>query len=423
MPANYVLQDERVPLPTDSVSTSYSISPERQLIVRCAGSYDWNQELTSPMIRLLATHWERVFTTRIPTLVKSYVRIAKDAMLAFHQTVTAQAGAARAAHMSLLSGQLTTHGDALQAICNEVIEYINATQREINREFTPGVQEVMVDAYNYCTNERGSGSFMRMKRFMEEHVDRHKRNMFERSVNSIKAKLNQMVKDVEDLLDESTARLYGEISRDYHSVFGGEAQDFSGGTSRAVREVKEKVRQALVDFERPFKVVIGLEAEPKAEPKEEDLDGEGINREGANGDGADNQIQGDADSARSKTVVKDEVMDDDGPNNNDKDLEEPGPSNNHKNSGEPSSKNRSASPTPALGTRSRTRGVVKKEPLGEAGPSNNRHGPVHTQGDDLDEFPPEADNADDSDFAPNGDGDQQMRDGSGGGDDDDYMED
>jgi hypothetical protein len=414
MLANYVLQDERVSLPTHSVSSSSSISPERQLIVRCAGSYDWNQELTSPMIRLLATHWERVFTTRIPALVKSYVRIAKDAMLDFHQTVTAQAGPARAAHMSLLSGQLTTHGDSLQATCNEVIEYINATQREINREFTPGVQEVMMDAYTYCTNESGSGSFMRMKRYMEEHVDRHKRDMFERSVNSIKAKLNQMVKQVEDLLDESTARLYGEISRDYHSVFGGEAQDFSGGTSRAVREVKEKVRQALIDFERPFKVVVGLEAEPKVEPKEEDVDGEGVN-----GVGADNQIQAEADSAGSKTIVKEEVMDEDGPNGNGQNLEEPGPSNNHKDSGEASAINRSASPTPALGTRSRNKGVVKKEPLGEAGPSNNRHGPVYIKGED-DEFPPEADNDDDDDFAPDGDGDEQMGGGSGG-DDDDYM--
>ncbi|KAA8898231.1 hypothetical protein FN846DRAFT_910178 [Sphaerosporella brunnea] len=321
------------------------------------GAYDWNAELTAPLIKLLATHWERVFNTRIPAIVRSYVRIAKDAMLAFHNTVTAQAGPARAAHMHLLSGQLTTHGDAMQAICNEIIEFVNTTQREINREFAPGVQQAMVQAYMYCTNESGSGCFARMKGFMQQHVEQNKRVMFERSVNSIKCRLGDMVKSIEDMIDESTARLYSEISRDYHSVFGGEAKDFSGGQGRQNREIREKVRQALVDFERPFKVVVGLDVEPKAEAKEED-DGTGDLQL----DGPSRQIS--AGAASSMSAAAEDI------------LGEPGPSN----------------------TRRRPR--VKEEDSDDQPRAKLEYYDEH--------FPPEADNDADSDFAPDIDGGEHM---------------
>lgn len=96
--------------------------------------------------------------------------------------MTAQAGPGHAAHLHLLSGQLTTHGDAVQTIGNEAVEVVNVAQREINREFTPTVQQIMGEAYLYCVQERGPGSFMRMKAFMEQHVDTHKRSMFEKAV-------------------------------------------------------------------------------------------------------------------------------------------------------------------------------------------------------------------------------------------------
>lgn len=182
--------------------------------------------------------------------------------------MVAQAGPAHAGHLHLLSGQLTTHGDALQALGNEVTELVNTTQREINREFTPVIQGIMHESYEYCMNERGSGSFMRMKAFMEQHVNTHHRRMFEKAVNGVKDKLLALARQAEDVLDENTARLYQEMQRDYHSIFGGHAQDFTGGQGRAIRDAKEKVKTALVGFEKPFREVVGFpddDEEPKVE--------------------------------------------------------------------------------------------------------------------------------------------------------------
>jgi len=84
------------------------------------------------------------------------------------------------------------------------------------------------------------------------------------------------MKRVEDVFDEFTALMYAEMQRDYHSIFGGEAQDFSGGQGRQVRDMKEKVQKALEGFQGPFRAVVGLEDEPTAKKEEEEAMGDQV---------------------------------------------------------------------------------------------------------------------------------------------------
>jgi len=84
------------------------------------------------------------------------------------------------------------------------------------------------------------------------------------------------MKRVEDVFDESTALMYAEMQRDYHSIFGGETQDFSGGQGRQVRDMKEKVQKALEGFQGPFRAVVGLEDEPTAKKEEEEAMGDQV---------------------------------------------------------------------------------------------------------------------------------------------------
>jgi hypothetical protein len=233
------------------------------------GTHDFNAFLTAPLLRHIATSWEMTFTRRIPAILTSHVKSARELILTFHNSVSAQAGPARVAHLHLLAGQLTNHGDFLSSTASEIIEQINAAQKEVNREFVPGVQNAMRPAYELCSAEAGSGCFMRMKAHMNHHVSTNNVSMFETTVNSIRDRLLKMVRVSENAMQESTAQLYKEMQRNYMSIFGGTSKpkDFSGGAGIRERELKAKVRVALEEFQTPFKIAAGLLPDPEWIPQ------------------------------------------------------------------------------------------------------------------------------------------------------------
>jgi hypothetical protein len=98
-----------------------------------------------------------------------------------------------------------------------------------------------------------------------------------------------LMKRVEDVFDESTALMYAEMQRDYHSICGGEAQDFSGGQGRQVRDMKEKVQKALEGFQGPFRAVVGLEDEPTAKKEEEAMGDQVMGEAGPSGSRSDDE--------------------------------------------------------------------------------------------------------------------------------------
>lgn len=151
-----------------------------------------------------------------------------------------------------------SHGDTLQALGNEIIELVNATQREINREFSPAVQAAMEQAYAHCAAEGGTGMFMRIKAYMAEYVEHKKRDLFETAVKEVKSRLLKMINQVRDRMEEDTMLLYNGMQRDYHSIFGGQAQDFTGGHGRIMRDLKDGVKESLVGFEEPFRELVGV---------------------------------------------------------------------------------------------------------------------------------------------------------------------
>jgi len=319
---------------TEMVSLFITIYRTRLMSI---GAHDWNMQLAEPMIRIIAAPWEKVFSRRTPTLVKKYATQTREKITCFHKAVADQAGPSRAAHLHLLSGQLNTYGDSLQGkscllvictealICgkgtvNDLVDIINTTQREINREFTPVIMAVMHDSYSWCTAERGPGQFMRMKECMHRHAESHKTDMFEQSTTAVKARLIQLVKRVEDGMEEVTMGLYADMQKDYHSIFGGEAQDFSGGAGRKEREVKNTLKNALKDFEKPFLLVVGqdvkedpeTEIETAHQVKVEDIghvNGEAKPDEGKSAEPNTKQRNQDAAALMKEVKVKDEIMD------------------------------------------------------------------------------------------------------------------
>lgn len=246
-----------------------------------------NGQLSDPMIKMLASTWEKTFSRRIPSVLQQYCALSKDAITLFHNEVEERAKkmGMGVASIHVLSGQLNTYGDVFKGVAMDITAQINITQREINREFTPIIAGMMATAYDYCAHESGPGSFARMKHGMEEHVQTIHRTMFERSTAEVKQRLMEMIKGAETKLEETTTKIFNLLERDYRSIFGGNPRQFSGGRlSREEDKLRETVKQTLVGFEDRFKRVAKGNPTPSVDEEEragalntqEVMEGEGV---------------------------------------------------------------------------------------------------------------------------------------------------
>lgn len=217
-----------------------------------------NGQLSDPMIKVLASSWEKTFSRRIPSVLLQYYVLSKDAITLFHNEVEGRAKqiGVGVASFRVLSGQLNTYGDAFKSVAMDITAQINITQREINREFAPIIATVMATAYDFCTRESGPGSFARMKHGMKEHVQNVHRTMFEQSTAEVKKRLIGMIEEAEMKLRETTTNIFNLLERDYRNIFGGSPGQFSEGRlSIEEDKLRELVMKALVGFEDRFKRV------------------------------------------------------------------------------------------------------------------------------------------------------------------------
>lgn len=98
------------------------------------------------MMKILASGWERTFTRRLPMVMASFSRNAATPLRKFHRDIEArdrQVGSSIAG-LHMLENQVSAYESILKDLSNAMKEQINATQRDINREFTPVIEQAMV---------------------------------------------------------------------------------------------------------------------------------------------------------------------------------------------------------------------------------------------------------------------------------------
>ena len=88
----------------------------------------------------------------------SFVRNAAKVLKDFHRDMDNRARKVGAgiAGLSMLQQQLQVYDNILKDVANNAKEMVNTAQKDINREFTPVVEEAMLWAYEACTAERGT---------------------------------------------------------------------------------------------------------------------------------------------------------------------------------------------------------------------------------------------------------------------------
>ncbi|KAL8711916.1 MAG: hypothetical protein Q9225_007039 [Loekoesia sp. 1 TL-2023] len=170
--------------------------------------------------------WEKAFSRQLPTKVLSFARHAFDVLTEFHRKIERRVCELGRGTTGLepLRQQLTVYDDIFKETATSVKESINTSQKEINREFVPVIQETLRPVYEACVNEHGPGSFARMKNTMDTQISAKRFSMFRESVDRVRKRLLAMIKVQEKTLADKVDEVLLAIQRDYLPVLGcGEA--------------------------------------------------------------------------------------------------------------------------------------------------------------------------------------------------------
>jgi hypothetical protein len=153
-----------------------------------------NAELMDPILRRGATAWERAFQRRLPEAIQAYTKDAGKVLTSFHSKIEerARSNGVGLASLSMLKASIARYEQMFQAVAIDLLHAMQEAQKDANREFVPIISQFMRQAYDLCTNERGPGSFMRMKDHMVGHVDRARHNMFNEATNSVEKHIGRM---------------------------------------------------------------------------------------------------------------------------------------------------------------------------------------------------------------------------------------
>ncbi|KAF2139631.1 uncharacterized protein K452DRAFT_300175 [Aplosporella prunicola CBS 121167] len=241
-----------------------------------AGPRDFNEELMAPVIKSIASNWEKCFQRQLPVQVASFTDKVTKLLKNFHKDVQRRAhdNGVSIARLSGLSQQLQNYEPFLKEQIKVITDQMNDIQREANREFTPAIAAAMRHAYSLCANESGTGSYVRMKSHMHTQVDRERRTMFQVACNTVKAQLTLMCDKVKSELAIRAKGVYQTARRDYATLLGN-----LGSVDKVEppedHELKSKVHEVVEGAEEVFRrLVEGEDNEEAAEKGEEEGENE-----------------------------------------------------------------------------------------------------------------------------------------------------
>lgn len=218
-----------------------------------AGLRNFNADLMNPILRKLATGWERAFQNRLPKAFEVYTKNSGTVLLKFHQMIEerAHSNGVGLASLALLRSSIDTYERMFQEFGAELLAAMIELQKDANREFIPPIAAAMATAYHLCADERGGGSYMRMKGHMTGHVEQERHAMFARATQTVEGHLNQMCRSLEEKMANKADEIFASMRADYMNVLGG-VQISHGAMTREERTMRSEVRGHLKDLNTEF---------------------------------------------------------------------------------------------------------------------------------------------------------------------------
>jgi hypothetical protein len=121
------------------------------------GPQNWNAQLIEPMLKEIASGWERTFSRRTPRIFVAFPTGAAQILQAFHADVENQAmqSGHAVAVTQVLSQHVSTYLGIFRDITTSVVAQVVDKAKDINREFQPAIAAAVFPAYATCAAERG----------------------------------------------------------------------------------------------------------------------------------------------------------------------------------------------------------------------------------------------------------------------------
>ncbi|TAQ85772.1 hypothetical protein B7494_g5916 [Chlorociboria aeruginascens] len=229
-------------------STYKAICRRDGVYTNARGPHDFNQELTEPMMKLLASHWEKAFARRLPQVLEGFARSSNELLKSFHQQIESRAVQhGGIAGVAMLHQQLQNYKAILKDSIKQMNEVVNALQREANREFTPVIAGYLASAYAWCAAETGAGQYGRMRQHMLAHIDNNRSVMFAEACQRVKDRLSIMCRAVEEIMSNKTDEVFMLMRRDYLTVINGALVPQGELMPKWERQLRAAVSKAIED--------------------------------------------------------------------------------------------------------------------------------------------------------------------------------
>ncbi|KAF2102156.1 hypothetical protein NA57DRAFT_35654, partial [Rhizodiscina lignyota] len=192
---------------------------------RLEGGYHWStykaivrrDGVAEPLLKHLSGGWERAFQRRLPIILNEFTSRASRLLHDFHKVVETEARLQGVgfAGMGMLAQQLNSYSQSFRNAAGQMVNVITEMQRTANREFTPVIKDHLLPAYETCTNERGTGSFARMKHAMGSYIAAEQNTMFRHATDTVKKHLDSICQTVHDQMGKQTMYVLQAMRRDY----------------------------------------------------------------------------------------------------------------------------------------------------------------------------------------------------------------
>jgi hypothetical protein len=223
-----------------------------------AGHRDFNSDLVDPIIKRLATGWERAFQIRLPKAFDTYIGNSSKLLHKFHEYIEerAKTSGVGLASLSILKTQVCNYEQLFKDLGTALIAQMNELQRHANRDFSPCIATIMHTVYDVCTEERGAGSYKRMKEHMEHHVEQERHMMFHKAIATVNKHLDDMCEALQDSMKTKADEIFVQMNGDYTRVLGGAAGNKPVNVqSKEERELKSAVREILEGIDAQFEPI------------------------------------------------------------------------------------------------------------------------------------------------------------------------
>ncbi|KAK3064184.1 hypothetical protein LTS18_009470 [Coniosporium uncinatum] len=259
------------------------------------GLHDFNAQLAEPLMKCLASGWETAFNKKMPQVLAVFSNESSDMLQHFHTTIDQRARehGVGLAGLYALEQQPVSLEQQFQHLAAALVEMATKLQRDANRAFTPTIAMAMMQAYELCTNESGTGSFTRMKSHMAHHIDYARRDMFDKSTEQVRMHLDHMCRQIQDNMELRADQVFLAVERDYTTVIGGVPLPEGYIMPREEKGVRDDVADAIAGSDEQFRKILGVEKEDEemqegnvgqGEGPEDAEEGYQTTREDENGD-------------------------------------------------------------------------------------------------------------------------------------------